>query len=90
MVEVHKNSEKVRSTNIHFNKWAYGLLSASGILIFLISNDKMMGLTNLALALAFDPFDQTVKWNSRPRFQKIWLIVHITALLLLMVLMIIK
>ena len=31
----------------------------------------------LALALIFDPYDQTVKWNERPRWIEILLIAHL-------------
>ncbi|QDK79506.1 hypothetical protein EXU85_13190 [Spirosoma sp. KCTC 42546] len=32
---------------------------------------------NLGIALIVDPFDQTVRWDNRPRWQRGWLIVHL-------------
>jgi H+/Cl- antiporter ClcA len=32
---------------------------------------------HLGIALAFDPFDQTVTWKESPLWQRIWLIVHL-------------
>lgn len=33
--------------------------------------------TNLCIGLIFDPFNPEQKWNERPKWQKIWLIVHL-------------
>lgn len=35
---------------------------------------------NLGIALAFDPFDQSVSWKERPLYQRAWLIVHLVLL----------
>ena len=29
------------------------------------------------IALAFDPFDKTIKWKERPFWQRAWLVVHL-------------
>jgi hypothetical protein len=37
------------------------------------------------LALIFDPFDESVKWSLRPKWQKCWLIVHLGIQLILII-----
>jgi hypothetical protein len=32
---------------------------------------------HLGIALAFDPFDQTITWKERPLWQRAWLVVHL-------------
>ena len=64
--------------NPSLNKWIYIGLTISGVVLMMVSKDWMMGIANLGLALAFDPFDQKVTWKERPVFQKRWLIVHLT------------
>ena len=63
-----------------FNRWAYGafiLLVIYGVL----SGNYGDALMNLGIALIFDPFDQNVKWNDRPRYQRVWLLVHVSLVL---------
>lgn len=52
---------------------AFVLLS----LYFLLTGSYADAATNLGIALIFDPFDQTVRWDQRPRWQRVWLIVHL-------------
>jgi hypothetical protein len=35
------------------------------------------GFTLLGIALAFDPFDQTITWKARPIWQRAWLVIHL-------------
>ncbi len=37
----------------------------------------MEAAATLGIALAFDPFDTDQKWNDRPLWQKVVLIIHI-------------
>ena len=39
--------------------------------------DAEWAITNLGIALIFDPFDAKVKWQHRPFYQKAWLLVHL-------------
>lgn len=66
-----------------FNKYMYGFFTITSICLLFISKDWMMAVGNLGIALIFDPFDQKITWNDRPLFQKIWLFVHVTVVLLL-------
>ncbi|WP_309640248.1 hypothetical protein [Flavobacterium sp.] len=38
---------------------------------------------SFGIALAFDPFNHLQPWKERPRWQKIWLIVHLAIVALL-------
>lgn len=31
----------------------------------------------MGIALIFDPFDQSVRWNDRPVYQRVWLFLHL-------------
>jgi hypothetical protein len=44
---------------------------------FLVTGSYADAASNLGIALIFDPFDQTVRWDHRPRWQRVWLIVHL-------------
>ena len=59
------------------NRWIYIGLTVSGIVMMIVLKDRMIGIANLGLALAFDPFNQKVAWKERPVYQKRWLIVHL-------------
>ncbi|MCX6140527.1 MAG: hypothetical protein NTX15_06845 [Candidatus Kapabacteria bacterium] len=61
------------------NRIAYGLLVAISLYFAIVKHDLMSAGSNLGIALIFDPFDQTVKWNDRPAWQRAWLIVHVIA-----------
>ena len=60
-----------------FNKWLYGLFIVSGLYMFIFSDDFMGGVSNLGIALIFDPFNQSIKWKERQLYQKAVLVVHV-------------
>lgn len=62
------------------NRFVYALYLALVIYLF-IKGDIEWAITNLGIALAFDPFDASVTWRHRPVYQKIWLIAHLTIML---------
>ena len=43
----------------------------------LFSRDFGDAAMTMGIALIFDPFDQSVRWNDRPAYQRLWLIVHL-------------
>ena len=71
------------------NKLAYGAFTLLGIFLYIYNGSVSDGLMYMALALVFDPFDQSVRWNNRPFYQKAWLIAHLVIILAMFVLMII-
>ena len=58
------------------NRYAYVLYMVLVVYLF-IKGDYDWAFTNLGIALIFDPFDTTVKWQQRPMYQKAWLLVHL-------------
>ncbi len=63
-----------------FNKYLYlGFVFVGCIYLF----EKQIGqsLIYFGLALAFDPFNTDQKWNDRPNWQKLILIVHLSIVL---------
>lgn len=72
--ELTANKQK---QSIQVNRFAYILYL---ILVFylLIKGDLEWAIINMGIAMAFDPFDTKVKWQSRPLYQKVWLLVHLT------------
>ena len=62
----------------NLNKPAYALFVLGG-LYFLMMKDFSQATMFLGLALAFDPFDTSIRFNNRPLYQKEWLLVHLAA-----------
>ena len=59
---------------------AYSLYMILVIYSF-VKGDYVWAFTNLGIALVFDPFDSTVKWQHRPLHQKAWLLSHVALML---------
>lgn len=58
------------------NKYLYaGFLIAA--VYYLIAKDFSSAATFGGIGLAFDPFNQTMRFMDRPLWQRIWLVVHI-------------
>ncbi|NBW28726.1 MAG: hypothetical protein EBR38_09200 [Flavobacteriaceae bacterium] len=60
-----------------FNKFLYIGFLLLGLFQAFFSKDYMQATASLGIALAFDPFNQEVKWNDRPTWQKAVLIIHL-------------
>lgn len=67
---------KTTPTFSPFNRYAYVLYMVLVIYLF-IKGDYEWAFANLGIALVFDPFDPSVKWQQRPMYQKVWLLVHL-------------
>lgn len=48
---------------------------------FFISRDLGSAVSNMGIALIFDPFDQKVTWSQRPLWQRVWLLAHVSLVL---------
>ncbi len=68
-----------------FSRILYVALIIAGILHVVLKHDLSDAITYFLIALCFDPFDQEVRWESRSIYQKLWLGVHITLVLVLVV-----
>ncbi len=67
---------KNKAQTIQVNRWAY-ILYIVLVVYLVFKGDYDWALTNMGIALVFDPFDASVKWQDRPRYQRAWLIVHV-------------
>jgi hypothetical protein len=59
-----------------FNRIGYVAFVLLAIYYLIFSRDISQAMGTLAIALIFDPFDQTVPFGKRPLYQRAWLIVH--------------
>lgn len=73
----------------NFNKPAYILFTLAG-LCFLAVKDFSQAAIFWGLALCFDPFKTTVPFSKRPFYQQAWLFVHLTIVLALFVIILLK
>jgi hypothetical protein len=48
-----------------------------GLYFLMVRGLKTECLSYLGLAFIFDPFDQKVRWDNRPLYQKAWLLAHL-------------
>jgi hypothetical protein len=60
-----------------FNKYLYIGFILLGSYQALFNKDYMQAVASFGIGLAFDPFDQTQKWNERPTWQKAMLYLHL-------------
>ena len=63
-----------------FNRFLYIGFVLIGIFQAAFSKDFMQAASSFGIALAFDPFNTDQKWNDRPLWQKIVLIIHLSVL----------
>ncbi len=60
-----------------FNKFLYIGFILLGTYQALYSKDYIQAASSLGIGMAFDPFNTDQKWNDRPMWQKVVLIVHL-------------
>jgi hypothetical protein len=71
------NPSAASTRSMNWNRWAYGLLTVTGLLSLLLGTDRSLAPMLLCFALVADPFDQRVTWKERPLWQRAWLVVHL-------------
>ncbi len=76
--------QPAKNLSTGFNRWAYFAFVLLAV-YFLFRNDWMTAASNLGIALVFDPFNPTVKWQDRKLYQKAWLFVHVGLVLVLFI-----
>lgn len=69
-----------KTRSIVINRVLYGAFVLLCLYYFLTGSYEDAAV-NLGIGLIFDPFDQTVRWNDRLRWQRAWLIVHLFVML---------
>jgi hypothetical protein len=72
-----KASTPAKPIPTKWNRVGYIAFTVAGIIFTFWGSDRTQGPLFMALALIFDPYDQSVKWNERPRWMKGLLIVHL-------------
>jgi len=75
--------------SVMINRFLYTLFVVLSVYFLVITNDISSAMTNLGLALVFDPFDQKVMWADRPMYQRAWLLIHVGVVFALFVWMLI-
>jgi hypothetical protein len=60
-----------------FNKILYIGFTLMGVFQAFFSKDYMQAASSFGIALAFDPFNSVQKWNDRPTWQKVVLVLHL-------------
>ena len=60
-----------------FYKFMYAAFLLLGAYYVFVQKDYSSAVSNIGIALAFDPFNQAQPWNERPKWQKAWLIIHL-------------
>ncbi|MCF8429400.1 MAG: hypothetical protein K9G64_04640 [Bacteroidia bacterium] len=60
-----------------FSKYLYIGFIIMGLHQTFFTKDYMQAASYMGIGLAFDPFDVEQKWNERPTWQKVVLIVHL-------------
>ena len=75
-------SETKKDYSVKWNRTGYGLLVLLSAYFLFISKDLSSAVANLGIALVFDPFDQKTTWSKRPIWQRAWLLIHVSLVLL--------
>ncbi len=78
MTYKNNSAAKIR----HDNKYTYSTLVVLAIAC-IWQKQFASAVICAAIALAFDPFNQQIKFNNRPIWQKAWLVLHLAAVMLL-------
>ncbi len=60
-----------------FNKFLYIGFILLATYQALYSKDYIQAASSLGIGMAFDPFNTDQKWNDRPMWQKVVLVVHL-------------
>lgn len=63
--------------SVQVNRVAY-ILYLVLVAYLLFKGDFEWAAINMGIAMIFDPFDSNVKWQDRPKYQKAWLLCHLT------------
>jgi hypothetical protein len=69
-------TDKEKTQTIRIYRYAYSLFLLL-VLYLLVRGDIENATINLGIALIFDPFDVNLKWQDRPLYQRVWLLVHL-------------
>jgi len=60
-----------------FYQIAYGLFLALAAYQAVLRDDPVSAAGSAGIGLIFDPFNPDQPWGQRPRWQRVWLILHL-------------
>lgn len=60
-----------------FSKYLYIGFIILGLYQAIFTKDYVQAAASMGIGLAFDPFDTEQKWNERPTWQKVVLLIHL-------------
>lgn len=72
-----KSAPTAKPLPANWNRMGYIVFTLAGIGFTFWGGDPTQGPMFMALALVFDPYDQSVPWNERPRWLKALLMGHL-------------
>ena len=75
-------SAKPKDWTKSFNKVLYTGFVLITVFYLLFSKNIPEAVASLGIALIFDPFNPKQPWGQRPLYQRVWLIVHVSIVLL--------
>jgi hypothetical protein len=75
-------SSKTRDWTKSVNKILYTGFLLIAVFYLLFSKNIPEAVSSLGIALIFDPFNPNQPWSQRPLYQRIWLFVHVSIVLL--------
>ena len=75
-------STKPKDWTKSFNRILYTGFVIITLFYLLFSKNIPDAVASLGIALIFDPFNPQQPWAKRPLYQRIWLIVHVSIVLL--------
>jgi len=73
-------------TNV-FYKFCYAAFVLLAVYYYATAHELSDVVGTFGIALVFDPFDQSVTFSARPRYQQVWLIAHAVLLIGIFILM---
>lgn len=82
MTTAQENSQP-KDKSLLFNRAMYVAFIAFSSYFLLVDKDLASAMSNLGIALIFDPFNPKIAWNNRPRYQRAWLLIHVSLVLLI-------
>ncbi len=71
------SNEKVKTFPKGITRIFYIFFTISGILYWIFGSDKSNAIAQFGIALIFDPFNPDQPFDQRPKYQKVWLMVHV-------------
>ena len=69
-------TDKEAKQPIMVYRMAYGMFLLL-VIYYLFRGDVENATINMGIALIFDPFGANVKWQDRPLYQRVWLLLHL-------------